>query len=146
MTLNGVMAVIFRYFSEFGQLPGALRKSSRSLSHFLMSSCKLGCHFGKRYNDLSPSCGTKEIIIVIIIIIRTTETWISICRPTVECTTLHTTNVPSSGNAYRQGFASNVNSSQQKCNVLAVFLRLTIVFGPCYALSVYRLMFRKKRF
>ena len=39
MTLNGVMAVILRYFSEFGKLPGALRKSSRSLSHLLMSSC-----------------------------------------------------------------------------------------------------------
>ena len=26
-------------FSEFGYLPGALRKSSRSLSHLLMSSC-----------------------------------------------------------------------------------------------------------
>ena len=33
MTLNGVMTVILRYFSEFGYLPGALRKSSRSLSH-----------------------------------------------------------------------------------------------------------------
>ena len=31
--------VILRYFSEFGQLPGVLRKSSRSLSHLLMSSC-----------------------------------------------------------------------------------------------------------
>ena len=39
MTLNGVMAVILRYFSEFGYLPGVLRKSSRSLSHLLMSSC-----------------------------------------------------------------------------------------------------------
>jgi len=26
MTSNGVMAVILRYFSEFGYLPGALRK------------------------------------------------------------------------------------------------------------------------
>jgi len=35
------MAVILRYFSEFGQLPlpDALRESSRSLSHLLMSSC-----------------------------------------------------------------------------------------------------------
>jgi len=41
MTLNGVMAVILRYFSEFAYLPGVLRKSSRSLSHLLMSSC---CH------------------------------------------------------------------------------------------------------
>ena len=38
MTLNGVMTVILRYFSEFGYLPGDLRKSSRSLSHLLMSS------------------------------------------------------------------------------------------------------------
>jgi len=41
MTLNDVMAVILRYFSEFGYLPGVLRKSSRSLSHLLMSSCML---------------------------------------------------------------------------------------------------------
>jgi len=27
MTLNGVIAVILRYFSEFGSLRGALRKS-----------------------------------------------------------------------------------------------------------------------
>jgi len=39
MTLNGVMAVILRYFSKFGYIPGVLRKSSRSLSHLLMSSC-----------------------------------------------------------------------------------------------------------
>jgi len=31
--------VILRYFSQFGYLPGVLRKSSRSLSHLLMSSC-----------------------------------------------------------------------------------------------------------
>jgi len=43
MTLKGVMAVILRYFSEFVYLPGVLRKSSRSLSHLLMSSCLLGC-------------------------------------------------------------------------------------------------------
>jgi len=39
MTLNGVMVVILRYFSEFAYLPGLLRKSSRSLSHLLMRSC-----------------------------------------------------------------------------------------------------------
>jgi len=39
MTLTGVMAAILRYFSEFGKLPGALRKSSRSVSHLVMSSC-----------------------------------------------------------------------------------------------------------
>ena len=32
MTLNGVMAVILSYFSEFAYLPGVLGKSSRSLS------------------------------------------------------------------------------------------------------------------
>jgi len=41
MTLNGVMAVILRYFSEFAYLLGILCKSSRSLSHLLMNSCKL---------------------------------------------------------------------------------------------------------
>ena len=40
--------VILRYFSEFGYLPGVLRKSSRSLSHLLMSSCLL-----KPANELS---------------------------------------------------------------------------------------------
>jgi len=42
VTLNDLErrnGVILRYFSEFGQHPGALRKSSRSLSHLLMSSC-----------------------------------------------------------------------------------------------------------
>ena len=34
--------VILRYFSEFGYLPGVLRKSSRLLSHLLMSSCFKG--------------------------------------------------------------------------------------------------------
>jgi len=47
MTLNGVMALILRYFTEFGSLRGAqcievvegvvVKKSSRSLSHLLMS-------------------------------------------------------------------------------------------------------------
>jgi len=32
--------VILRYFSEIGSFRGALRKSSRSLSHLLMSSCQ----------------------------------------------------------------------------------------------------------
>jgi len=36
------MAVILRYFSEFAYLPCVLRKSSRSISHLLMSSCKIG--------------------------------------------------------------------------------------------------------
>ena len=41
MTLNGVMAVILRCFSEFVYLPGVLRKRSCSLSRLLMSSCKI---------------------------------------------------------------------------------------------------------
>ena len=51
MTLNGVMAVILRYFSEFGYLPGVLRKSSPSLSHLLMSSCTF-CSFTV-FNELN---------------------------------------------------------------------------------------------
>ena len=42
VTLNDLErrnAVILRYFSEFGSFRGALRKSSRSISHLLMSSC-----------------------------------------------------------------------------------------------------------
>jgi len=42
VTLNDLErrnGIILRYFSEFGYLPGALCKSSRSLSHLLMSSC-----------------------------------------------------------------------------------------------------------
>jgi len=42
VTLNDLErrnGIILRYFSEFGSLPGALRKISRSLSHLLMSSC-----------------------------------------------------------------------------------------------------------
>jgi len=46
VTLNGVMAVILRYFSEFGSFPGALRKSSRSLSH-LMNSCLVSTESGR---------------------------------------------------------------------------------------------------
>jgi len=42
VTLNDLErrnGVILRCFSEFRYLPGALRKSSRSISHLLMSSC-----------------------------------------------------------------------------------------------------------
>ena len=47
MTFNDLErrnGVILRCFSEFGYLPGALRKSSRSLSHLLMSSCRCCIH------------------------------------------------------------------------------------------------------
>ena len=46
VTLNDLErrnGVILRYFSEFGYLPDVLRKSSRSLSHLLMSSCTCSC-------------------------------------------------------------------------------------------------------
>ena len=42
VTLNDLErhnGVILRYFREFGYLPRVLRKSSRSLSHLLMSCC-----------------------------------------------------------------------------------------------------------
>jgi len=42
VTLNDLErrnGVILRYFSKFGSFRRALRKSSRSLSHLLMSSC-----------------------------------------------------------------------------------------------------------
>jgi len=42
VTLNDLerpIGVTLRYFSEFGSFRGALRKTSRSLSHLLMSSC-----------------------------------------------------------------------------------------------------------
>ena len=53
MTLNGVMALILRYFTEFGSFRGALRKSGgrcrrkkslRSLSPLPMSFLSLVCH------------------------------------------------------------------------------------------------------
>jgi len=53
VTLNDLErrnGVILCYFSEFGYLPGVLRKSSRSLSHLLMSSCN---NFGSYVNKKS---------------------------------------------------------------------------------------------
>jgi len=47
VTLNDLErrnGVILRYFSEFGYLADVLRKSSRSLSHLLMSSCNYSKH------------------------------------------------------------------------------------------------------
>jgi len=61
MTLNGVMAVIFRYFGEFWYLPGALRKSSRSLSHLLMSSCSLKNWLRKAANSITEIWQTLNI-------------------------------------------------------------------------------------
>jgi len=61
MTLNGVMAVILRYFSEFGYLPGVLRKSSRSLSHLLMSSCfAIGKGNKLRISDMNLGPNSRE--------------------------------------------------------------------------------------
>jgi len=64
MTLNGVMAVILRYFSEFAYLPGLLRKSSRSLSHLLISSClslTVEALQGKMCQDLLLSRGDRSV-------------------------------------------------------------------------------------
>jgi len=61
VTLNDLQrrnGVILRYFREFGYLPGALRKSSRSLSHLLMSSCFYSapqCSHCKRCTSYSNS-------------------------------------------------------------------------------------------
>ena len=46
MTLNGVMAVILRYFSEFAYLTGVLLKSSRSLlsSHDVGQAMRNVCY------------------------------------------------------------------------------------------------------
>jgi len=50
------MAVILRYFSEFAYLPGVLRKSSRSLSHLLMSSSR--DMTADRHTDRHKDCNT----------------------------------------------------------------------------------------
>ena len=55
VTLNDLErrnGVILRCFSEFGYLPGALRKSSRSLSHLLMSSCPFILVVGSYFNRI----------------------------------------------------------------------------------------------
>jgi len=39
MTLNGVMSVILRYFSEFGSFRGALHKRSWRYVNFLRQKC-----------------------------------------------------------------------------------------------------------
>ena len=60
VTLNDLErrnGVILRYFCEFGQLPGELRKSLRSLSHLLMSSC---VYLGSVLHSLTQS--TLDII------------------------------------------------------------------------------------
>jgi len=55
------MAVILRYFSEFVYLPGVLRKSSRSLSHLLMSSCiKLFGLWAARVSINTCTCTCKQ--------------------------------------------------------------------------------------
>ena len=57
VTLNDLErrnGVILRYFSEFGWLPGALRKSSRLLSHLLMSSCSLILASESHHNGAMP--------------------------------------------------------------------------------------------
>ena len=55
MTLNGVMAVILRYFSEFGYLSGVLRKRSRSLSHILRC--------------ISPEAKNKKLLLLLLLLL-----------------------------------------------------------------------------
>ena len=64
MTLNGVMALVLRYFSEIGSIRGALRKvvedvvvkkTSRSLSHLLMSFLFIRVTFLSFFQRLLPS-------------------------------------------------------------------------------------------
>jgi len=66
MTLNGVMAVIMRYFSKFAYLPGVLRKSSRSLSHLLTSSCLTYLPYMARHEDANErrvqSLGRRDVV------------------------------------------------------------------------------------
>ena len=74
VTLNGVMAVILRYFSEFGYLPGVLRKSSCSLSHllieflFLLKLCDMSkktCLFFEFYQRMfSSRVSCKQVAMV----------------------------------------------------------------------------------
>ena len=61
MTLNGLMAVILRYFSEFGYLSCVLRKSSRSLYHLLMSSCNPTRHKRDHFWDGKTRNNTAKI-------------------------------------------------------------------------------------
>jgi len=69
MTLNGVMAVILRYFSEFGSFRGALRKSSRSLSHLLMSSCYFMQSVIRKVKGMNGDCyeltTTNELLLAV---------------------------------------------------------------------------------
>ena len=39
MTLNGVMALIVRYFAEFGSIRGPLRKSGLAINKFSPEKC-----------------------------------------------------------------------------------------------------------
>ena len=64
VTLNDLErrnGVILRWFSEFRYLLGALRKSSRSLSHLLMSSCLVWRHLWDRELS-SPRVGNPRVV------------------------------------------------------------------------------------
>jgi len=68
VTLNDLErrnGVILRYFSEFDSFLGALRKSSRSLSHLLMSSCSIyrratAIHWTARVQILRETAGLSD--------------------------------------------------------------------------------------
>jgi len=81
MTLNGVMAVILCYFSEFAYLPGVLRKSLRSLSHLLMSSyvtyVSNARYITHHYDD---TCGVCAYLLVDIRVVLIVFTFLYRCR------------------------------------------------------------------
>jgi len=59
VTLNDLErrnGVILSYFSEFGYIPGVLRKSSRSICHLLMSSCcTLVQQLTRKHHSITPT-------------------------------------------------------------------------------------------
>jgi len=65
MTLNGVKALILRYFTEFSSFRGVLRTRSRSLSHLLMSSCKYMPIPRKTTFDSLSVCVSKQDVLKI---------------------------------------------------------------------------------
>jgi len=104
VTLNDLErrnGVILRYFSEFGYLPGALCKSSRSLSHLLMSSCCLyqrhvpRCQLSRELNTLrrqklhcnySGFYGSIKFVAVVVVIIFCKYIFGEILCINVKCT------------------------------------------------------------
>jgi len=65
VTLNDLEqrnGVILRYFSDFGWLPGAPRKSARLLSHLLVSSCLNQNVIKTATNCTITICGRQQLV------------------------------------------------------------------------------------